>query len=310
MTALRLDGLLVAQMIRRELAVAVTLTTKLIGRPPCLAVVQVEGDRSSDIFVRTKRRAAESCGMQCRVHLVPAASATTETLAAHIASLNACSSVDGIIAQLPLPSHICRRTILSDISPSKDVDGMHPLNVAAAFDSAEAPFIPCTALGVRILLDQYGISTAGKHAVVVGRGPIAGRSIAVALGHSDATVTICHKQTQNLGAISSSAELLVSATGCASLITPRHVRPGAVVIDVGAAFDASGRLVGDVESQVAEVAGAITPVPGGVGPMTVVGLLLNTFTAYTRNNNINRYVDSLRFCSLRRGGAFTSLQKQ
>jgi methylenetetrahydrofolate dehydrogenase (NADP+) / methenyltetrahydrofolate cyclohydrolase len=308
MSALRLDGLLIAQMIRRELFAAVSQTTAVIGRPPCLAVVQVEGDRSSDIYVRTKRRAAESCGMHFRVHL-HSPSATTEMVMDQIALLNRCDLVDGIIAQLPFPSHICQRAVLAAVSPTKDVDGMHPLNVASALNDMEVPFMPCTALGIKILLDQYNIMTEGKRAVVVGRGAIAGRPIAMMLGHGDATVTVCHKKTQDLKTITSSADILVSATGSPALITANHVKPGAVVIDVGAAFNASGRLVGDTTQDVAAIASAMTPVPGGVGPMTVVGLLLNTFHAYARIHGVETQntKESLRFCSVRPHGLFKNI---
>lgn len=205
MPAKRLDGLVVSQLIRRDFRAAVTRGTNAVGRPPCLAVVHVGGDKPSELYVRSKKRTAEACGVRCDIHVLPP-TITFEGIKQHIGLLNESDHVDGVIAQLPLPSHINRYDVMAAVAREKDVDGMHPQTVGLGFCSAEPLFVPCTALGVRILLDQYGFSTAGRHAVVVGRGPIAGRSIALALAHGDATVTVCHKQTRDLIAISSTAD--------------------------------------------------------------------------------------------------------
>lgn len=316
MKARRLDGVLLASLVRHELKKAVLAAEPLVGRKPCLAVVLVEGRSDSDSFVSAKQRAAAFCGMQCLVHRLPFNSTQADVIAA-VDVLNNAEQVDGIIAQLPLPSCVNALTVVERVAPTKDVDGLHPANVGQFLYSPSTSFCPCTALGIRILLDQYDIPTKKKHAVVVGRSAIAGRPVATMLAHGDATTTLCHRHTENLAAVTKNADILVCAAGVPSLITASHVKPGAVVIDVGinvVVDNNERRLVGDVDPEVAFVAGALTPVPGGVGPMTVCSLLLNTFQAYcARSQNGSAVIRMEPLYSVHPGVPITkllSLQKE
>lgn len=257
---------------------------RALPRPPGLAIVRLGDDPASVSYVRGKDRKAREVGLHSTVHALPAQTSQADLLAL-IAALNAAPDVDGILVQLPLPPHIDEAAVLRAVDPAKDVDGFHPVNVGELW-SGRPGLTPCTPAGVMVLLEHYGIPVAGRRAAVVGRSAIVGRPMAALLLAGDATVTLAHSRTPDLGAVTREAEVLVVAAGRPHLITPEMVRPGAAVVDVGInrVVDESGasRLTGDVHPGVAEVAGAITPVPGGVGPMTIAALLANTVTAAER----------------------------
>lgn len=305
--AKRLDGALISALVRAELRKAVQSATQTIQRPPCLAVVMVEGKGQSESFVRAKQAAARSCDMEFVLHRL-ASDSTQEDVEAAVDYFNRAEYVDGIITQLPLPNRMCAMDVIQRIDPEKDVDGLHPHNVGAFTYTPDDAFCPCTALGIRVLLDQYNIATRGKHVVVVGRSAIAGRPVAAMFNHGDATTTLCHRYTADLAPITRQGDILVCAAGVPNLITLDHVRRGAVVIDVGINVlkqKEAGKaaiLVGDVNPVVADVASALTPVPGGVGPMTVVGLLLNTFRAYATRHGLPSGALLSPMYSLRPGG--------
>lgn len=248
--------------------------------PPSLHFVRVGEDPASVSYVRLKNRKAEELGLTRETHVLPEDSSEAELLAL-VARLNADPAVNGILVQLPLPAQISEARVLEAIAPHKDVDGFHPVNVGRLW-SGQGALSPCTPAGVIALLDHYGLPIAGQHAVVVGRSHIVGRPMAALLLERDATVTVAHSRTPDLGAVTRRADLLVVAVGRAGLITPEMVRPGSAVIDVGinrTEVDGKAKLVGDVRPDVAEVAGHLTPVPGGVGPMTVAQLMMNTVRA-------------------------------
>ncbi|MPY65826.1 bifunctional methylenetetrahydrofolate dehydrogenase/methenyltetrahydrofolate cyclohydrolase FolD [Deinococcus sp. SDU3-2] len=257
---------------------------RTLPRPPGLAIVRLGDDPASVSYVRGKDRKAREVGLQSTVYALPEETSQAELLAL-IAELNAAYDVDGILVQLPLPPHIDEAAVLRAVDPSKDVDGFHPVNVGELW-SGRPGLLPCTPAGVMVLLEHYGIPVAGRRAVVVGRSAIVGRPMAALLLAADATVTLAHRRTPDLGAVTREAEVLVVAAGRPHLVTPEMVRPGAAVVDVGInrVLDAAGvsRLTGDVHPDVAGVAGALTPVPGGVGPMTIAALLANTVTAAER----------------------------
>jgi methylenetetrahydrofolate dehydrogenase (NADP+)/methenyltetrahydrofolate cyclohydrolase len=250
---------------------------------PTLAAVLVGDDPASEVYVRNKRTACERVGLESRLFRLPA-STTQDELLTLISKLNKAKDepVHGILVQLPLPKHIATTRILHAVSPRKDVDGFHPENVGRLVEGSPR-FVPCTPLGIQQLLVRNGLPTAGKEVVVVGRSNTVGKPMALLLMQpgegGDATVTICHSRTPDLGAITRRAEILIVAAGKPGLVTADMVRPGAVVVDVGIHRVASG-LVGDVDFDgVSQVAGWITPVPGGVGPLTVTMLLANTLAA-------------------------------
>nr|WP_221269549.1 tetrahydrofolate dehydrogenase/cyclohydrolase catalytic domain-containing protein [Deinococcus budaensis] len=253
-----------------------------LPRPPHLAMVRLGDDPASVSYVRGKDRRAREVGLGSAVYALPETTPQAELLAL-IARLNADDAVSGILVQLPLPAHVSEQAVLHAIDPRKDVDGFHPLNVGELW-AGRPTLIPCTPAGILYLLDLYGLPVAGQRAVVVGRSPIVGRPTAALLLARDATVTLAHSRTRDLGAVTREADLLVVAVGQPHLITPEMVRPGATVIDVGINRVPGGpggkaHLTGDVHPDVAGVAGAITPVPGGVGPLTIAALLANTVTA-------------------------------
>ncbi|MDO5565703.1 MAG: bifunctional methylenetetrahydrofolate dehydrogenase/methenyltetrahydrofolate cyclohydrolase FolD [Planctomycetia bacterium] len=291
MTARILDGKSLAATLRDELAVEVADFVKLTGIQPSLAVILVGADPASQVYVRNKETACVKAGMKSLMYRLDA-STSTEELLDLIDRLNKDESVHGILVQLPLPKGIDEKRILDSISPAKDVDAFHPENVGL-LSQGRPRFLPCTPHGIVELLKRSGIETAGKHAVVVGRSDIVGKPMALLLvqkgNGGDATVTICHSRTPDLGKVTASADILVVAIGRARFVTADMVKPGATVIDVGMnrieydATDENGqpckksRFVGDVDfDTVKDVAGAITPVPGGVGPLTVTMLLRNT----------------------------------
>lgn len=252
-----------------------------LPRVPRLVIVRVGEDPASVSYVAGKAKKAEELGLQSQVYALPEATAQADLLAL-IATLNADPAVSGILVQLPLPPHIAARPVLEAIHPDKDVDGFHPVNVGRLW-VGQPGLRPCTPQGILSLLEFYGIAVAGKRAVVVGRSQIVGRPLAGLLLQVDATVTIAHSRTPNLAEVTRQADLLCVAVGQPHLITPEMVQPGAVVVDVGINRQEregrKARLLGDVHPDVAEVASALTPVPGGVGPMTVAQLLENTVRA-------------------------------
>ena len=264
-------------------AVYAELRARLARLPfvPRLEVVRVGDDPASVAYVRLKARRARELGIQSRVHALPE-DTSEEALLSLLQELNADPEVDGILVQLPLPPGIGVARVLEAIAPEKDVDGFHPLNVGRLWSQGPgAGLVPCTPAGVMRLLAHYEIPVAGRRAVVVGRSNIVGKPMAAMLLHADATVSLAHSKTQDLSALTREAELLVSAVGRPGYLKPEMVRPGAVVVDVGITR-VGGRLLGDADPAVAEVASALTPVPGGVGPMTVAMLMQNTVEAAER----------------------------
>jgi len=246
--------------------------------PPGLAVILIGDDPASQVYVRNKKRACEEVGITSIFHHLPA-DIPEQRLLELIDSLNRDDRVHGILVQLPLPAHIREARVIEAISPSKDVDGFHPYNVARLF-SAQADFIPCTPLGILELLRRHGIGVAQRQVVIVGSSYIVGKPLSLLLLNRGAVVTLCHKYTQQLGEITRKADILISAVGKAGLLTREMIKEGAVVIDVGISFKA-GKTVGDVDFEnVLDKVSHITPVPGGVGPLTVAMLLKNTLRAY------------------------------
>lgn len=275
MTAQILDGKLVASAVKDEVAAAVAD----LDYTPGLATVLVGDDPASHTYVRGKRRDAEQVGIQSFHHELPA-SITQDELESLIDGLNANRDVDGILVQLPLPGDLDSEAIVERIDPAKDVDGLHPFSLGLLV-LGKSGLRPCTPSGIVRILDHYGIRTAGARVVIVGRSFLVGRPLALMLSERgvDATVTVAHSRTEDLASETLDADILVAAAGSAALITADHVKAGAAVIDVGINRSDDG-LVGDVDFDgVAEVAGAVTPVPGGVGPMTRAMLLVNTLSA-------------------------------
>jgi methylenetetrahydrofolate dehydrogenase (NADP+)/methenyltetrahydrofolate cyclohydrolase len=243
---------------------------------PSLRVIRLGEDPASVSYVRLKDRRARELGLRSQVEVYPE-DFPEEALLERIEALNRDEDVDGILVQLPLPRHIRAERVLEAISPLKDVDGFHPVNVGRLWSGGEGLF-PCTPLGVIRLLRHYGVELRGKEVVVIGRSNIVGKPLAALLLREDATPTLAHSKTENLPEVTRRAEVLVVAAGRPHLVRKAWVRPGAVVVDVGV-NRVEGRLLGDVHPEVAEVAGALTPVPGGVGPMTVAMLMANTVKA-------------------------------
>jgi methylenetetrahydrofolate dehydrogenase (NADP+)/methenyltetrahydrofolate cyclohydrolase len=281
MPARILDGKQLAQQIRSELSEEIIEFIQNNGAVPCLAAVLVGQDPASEVYVRNKRKACEAVGIESQLHRL-GADATQEDLLKLIAKLNKDGEVHGILVQLPLPPQIDKNRVLSAVSPVKDVDAFHPENVGRLVQGRPR-FLPCTPQGVQQLLIRSGIEVAGRHVVVLGRSEIVGRPLSIMLSQrgkgADATVTLCHSRSQNLAAIARSADILIAAIGKPKFVTAEMVKPGATVIDVGINRMEEG-VVGDVDfDAVVEVAGAITPVPGGVGPLTIAMLLRNTLSA-------------------------------
>ena len=288
MSARILDGVAIAKAIRAEVAAEVGRLGGN-GRKPGLAAVLVGEDPASAVYVRSKGKACEEAGMHSETIRLPAETSESELLAT-VDRLNADPAIHGILVQLPLPKHINSEKVLQRIDPGKDVDGFHPVNVGKLVTGDRRAFRPATPYGVQQMLIRSGIETRGAHAVIVGRSNIVGKPMANLLIQQgpggDATVTVCHSRTRDLPAITRLADILIAAIGKAEFVTADMVRPGAVVVDVGinrvndAAHPKGYRLVGDVAYEsVSQVASAITPVPGGVGPMTIAMLLQNTLQA-------------------------------
>jgi methylenetetrahydrofolate dehydrogenase (NADP+)/methenyltetrahydrofolate cyclohydrolase len=281
MTATLLDGKQLAQQIHSELAEEIVEFIQNNGTVPCLAAVLVGDDPASEVYVRNKRRACEDVGIESQLHRF-SAGATLEELLKLVAKLNKDDAVHGVLVQLPLPPQIDTGRVLSAVSPAKDVDAFHPENVGRLVQGRPR-FLPCTPQGVQQLLVRSGVETAGQHVVIVGRSDIVGRPLSIMLSQrgpgGDATVTLCHSRTRDLASIARLADILIVAIGRPKFVTADMVRPGTVVVDVGINRTGEG-LVGDVDfAAVREVAGAITPVPGGVGPLTIAMLLRNTLAA-------------------------------
>lgn len=302
MSARRLDGTAAAAAIRAELRPAIDDFTRRAGRPPALAIVLVGDDPASQVYVRGKERAGGESGIAVTVHRLSADAALADVLAL-VRQLNEDAACDGILVQSPLPAAMgpeAERAVFDLIDPDKDVDGFHPVNVGRLVQG-RAVLAPCTPSGVIRLLDREQVTIAGRHAVVIGRSEIVGKPMALLLLQRNATVTVCHSRTTDLASVTRQGDILVSAIGRPGFVTPDMVKPGAAVIDVGttpvsdrarvveifgadsprlATLDTRGStVVGDVHPSVANVAGALSPVPGGVGPLTIAMLLSNTLTA-------------------------------
>jgi methylenetetrahydrofolate dehydrogenase (NADP+) / methenyltetrahydrofolate cyclohydrolase len=296
MTARVLDGVAVAAAIREDLRPRVA-ELAAGGIRPGLGVLLVGDDPASAVYVRSKTRASEDLGLFHETRRLPAGASTAEVLA-EVAAYNGRADIHGILVQLPLPPQVDTQAVLDLVDPRKDVDGFHPDNVGRLVQKRPR-FVACTPLGVMEMLARSGVTVSGSRAVVIGRSDIVGKPMALLLMHADATVTVCHSRTRDLPSVAREADILVAAMGKAGFVRAGHVKPGAVVIDVGinrvddparaaelvpaarrADFEKKGyALVGDVHPEVAEVASALTPVPGGVGPLTIALLLKNTVAA-------------------------------
>ena len=285
MSAQILDGKALAAEIRSEVKTQVAALAEK-GVSTALAVILVGDDSASQVYVRNKIKACADTGIRSLEFRMPAET-TQQELLAKIAELNADDSVDGILVQLPLPEQINADSVISAIDPSKDVDGFHVAN-AGALVTGKQGFVPCTPFGVMRLIKKSGVDPRGKSAVIVGRSNIVGKPMALLLLAADATVTVAHSRTPDLSAVTRNADILVAAVGRAKLIKADMVKPGAVVIDVGMNRDENGKLCGDVDfAEVKEIAGNITPVPGGVGPMTIAMLMQNTVLAAQMRRGIS-----------------------
>lgn len=272
-----IDGKKIAADVKAQVAAEVE-QLKAAGAKPGLAVVLVGNNPASRVYVSNKEKDCAECGFASYEYALPEETTEAELLEL-VARLNADDTVNGILVQLPLPKQICEQNVLRAISPAKDVDAFHPENVGHIM-IGDYSFLPCTPAGVIEMLDAMNIEIAGKHCVVIGRSNIVGKPMAMLLLHRSGTVTVCHSRTKDLAEQTRQADILVSAVGKAGFVTADMVKPGAVVIDVGMNRSAEGKLVGDVcYDAVEKIASAITPVPGGVGPMTRAMLMRNTLTA-------------------------------
>jgi methylenetetrahydrofolate dehydrogenase (NADP+) / methenyltetrahydrofolate cyclohydrolase len=280
MTAKLIDGTALSKTLRAEVATrAAALTAR--GHQPGLAVVLVGDNPASEVYVRNKVKACEDNGIFSSYDRYPATLSEADLLA-RIDELNRDPRIHGILVQLPLPKHINSHKVIEAIAPEKDVDGFHVAN-AGALLTGKPLFRPCTPYGVMKMFEAYGIDLKGANAVVIGRSNIVGKPMALLLLEAGATVTICHSKTRDIAAHTQNADVIVAATGLRNIVTADMVKPGAAVIDVGMNRDEAGKLCGDVDfAGVKEVAGFITPVPGGVGPMTITMLLVNTIEAAER----------------------------
>lgn len=279
-----IDGKQISQSIKDELKLEVAQLEAQYGRRPRLEVIIVGDNPASRSYVRGKIKATEYCGFDGELIELPE-SVSESDLLAEIARLNQDERVDGILVQLPLPKHIDEQKVIDAISPEKDVDGFHPENVARLWLN-EPCILPCTPKGIIVLLERAGVELSGKRAVVIGRSNIVGKPVAKLLLDRNCTVTITHSRTQDLPALCREADIVVAAIGRAKMITADYIKPGAAVIDVGINRTADGHLVGDVDFEaVKDIAGYITPVPGGVGPMTITMLMRNTIECFQNRQN-------------------------
>ena len=273
-----IDGKSISAKVRSEVAEKAARFKQQYGRAPGLDVVLVGDDPASQVYVRNKEKAALEAGMAGKLHRLPASTSELDLLAL-VHELNQNDAVDGILVQFPVPSQIRQTHVIRAIDPKKDVDGLNPLN-AGALASGDTALAPCTPLGCIRLLREIEANLAGAEAVVVGRSNLVGKPVAQLLLLENATVTVAHSKTRDLPAVCRRADVLVAAIGRAKMLNAAHVKPGAIVIDVGMNRDEHGKLCGDVDFAAVEpIASAITPVPGGVGPMTIAMLLENTVTA-------------------------------
>jgi len=281
-----IDGKQISQSIKDELKLEVAQLEAQYGRRPRLEVIIVGDNPASRSYVRGKIKATEYCGFDGELIELPE-SVSESDLLAEIFRLNQDERVDGILVQLPLPKHIDEQKVIDAISPAKDVDGFHPENVARLWLN-EPCILPCTPKGIIVLLERAGVELSGKRAVVIGRSNIVGKPVAKLLLDRNCTVTIAHSRTQDLPALCREADIVVAAIGRAKMITADYIKPGAAVIDVGINRTADGHLVGDVDFEaVKDIAGYITPVPGGVGPMTITMLMRNTIECFQNRQNRN-----------------------
>jgi methylenetetrahydrofolate dehydrogenase (NADP+)/methenyltetrahydrofolate cyclohydrolase len=279
--AKKIDGKAIAAAVRAELKDQVAALTAA-GNTPALAVILVGDDPASRVYVSNKEKACAEVGIRSEEFTLPAET-TQEDLLSLIHTLNDREDIHGILCQLPLPKHLDDKAVIAAIDPKKDVDAFHAENVGNIM-IGDYTFLPCTPAGVMELLSRTGIDPAGKHCVVIGRSNIVGKPMAMLMLHKNATVTICHSRTQDLAEECRRADILVAAVGRPKFVTADMVKPGATVIDVGINRDENGKLCGDVDAaSVDAVAEYLTPVPGGVGPMTIAMLLKNTVTAATRS---------------------------
>lgn len=273
-----IDGKAISKQIREEIAAETAEFAKKSGVTPGLAVIIVGEDPASQVYVRNKRKACDEVGFYSESYELPAET-TQEELEALVDKLNNDDKIHGILVQLPLPKHLDETRVLLKINPEKDVDAFHPYNVGKIM-IGDYSFLPCTPAGVMALIERSGIDVCGKKCVVIGRSNIVGKPMAMLLLHSHGTVTICHSRTKDLASICKEADILVAAIGKADFVGADMIKEGAVVIDVGMNRKADGKLTGDVNFAEAEpLASYITPVPGGVGPMTITMLMQNTLTA-------------------------------
>lgn len=273
----QIDGKAISAQVKTRLAQKVQELNGQ-GLNPALAVIIVGENPASRVYVNNKKKACAETGILSHEFALPQETTQAQLLDL-IAQLNERADIHGILCQMPLPSHIDEQVILAAITPGKDVDAFHPVNVGHIM-IGDCQMLPCTPAGIMELLHAEGITVEGKHCVVIGRSNIVGKPMAMLLLHENATVTVCHSRTRDLPAVTRQADILVSAVGKAQFVTADMVKPGAVVIDVGMNRDADGKLCGDVDfAAVEQIAGRITPVPGGVGPMTIAMLLQNTVTA-------------------------------
>ena len=270
-----MDGKALSAKVRGEILEKARALTAA-GTRPGLAVILVGEDPASQVYVRNKEKACAECGFYSEKYVLPAET-SQRALLELVEELGRNPSIHGILCQLPLPAHISEQAVIAAIPPEKDVDAFHPANVGHIM-IGDFDFLPCTPAGVMELLDAYGIDPKGKRCVVIGRSNIVGKPMAMLLLHRHGTVTICHSRTQGLADICREADILVAAVGRAHFVTPDMVKPGAAVIDVGM-NRVDGKLCGDVDPAAAAVAGYLTPVPGGVGPMTITMLMKNTLRA-------------------------------
>lgn len=273
-----INGKEVSLFVRERIKNEVRQFTEEYNKTPGLAVVIVGSDPASEVYVRNKHKACAEVGMYSEVHTLPEET-TEEELLSLVDKLNADEKINGILVQLPLPKHLDSEKVILRINPEKDVDAFHPQNVGKIM-IGNYSFLPCTPAGVMELLKYYNIDVCGKHCVIIGRSNIVGKPQAMLMLKENATVTVCHSRTVNLAEITKQADILVAAVGKANFVTPDMVKAGAVVVDVGINRNADGKLCGDVDfASVEPLVSYITPVPGGVGPMTITMLLQNTLTA-------------------------------
>lgn len=276
MSAVKMDGKALSAKVRGQI-LAETEALKQKGVTPGLAVIIVGNDPASEIYVRNKEKACAECGFYSEKYALPEET-TQDELLGLIAQLNESPQISGILCQMPVPKHISEQAVIDAIDPRKDVDAFHPVNVGKIM-VGNFDFVPCTPAGVMELLAEYGVDPKGKECVVVGRSNIVGKPMSMLLLHKHGTVTVCHSRTKGLAEVCRRADILVAAVGKAAFVTPDMVKEGATVIDVGMNRNAEGKVCGDVDPAVFEKAAFMTPVPGGVGPMTITMLMKNTLRA-------------------------------